>query len=74
MNSDTWLADERLSFESLLLKPTFLWLLMLETEERLFFEGYFCVKPLDFSFVCCQIFEPLPLFGSDLSVYTAETS
>lgn len=35
MNSDTWLADDWLSFESLLLKPTFLWLLMLETEGRL---------------------------------------
>lgn len=35
MNSDTWLADDWLSFESPLLKPTFLWLLMLKTEERL---------------------------------------
>lgn len=35
MNSDTWLADDWLSFESRLLKTTFLWLLILETEERL---------------------------------------
>lgn len=35
MNSDTWLADERLSFESLLLIPPSFCLLMLKTEERL---------------------------------------